>query len=154
MAIRLEVIGNLGRDAEVKDINGRQWLSFSVAPSRAKGDGETMWVSCLYGNIKLKQWLTKGKTVFVRGRYADGLYTGKDGRTGIDRKLFVDDLDLLGGGDGSGRDPFVAGAESLERRNNMWQDGTVRQAPPVQTAQPAAPAVNALGDDNDDDLPF
>lgn len=49
--IQIIIIGNLGRDAEVKRIGERDYISFSVA-STGKENGEevTRWISVLAGN--------------------------------------------------------------------------------------------------------
>lgn len=51
--ITLEIIGNIGADATIKDINGQKYISFSVAntDTYTTNTGErketTTWVSCL-----------------------------------------------------------------------------------------------------------
>lgn len=51
--IRLEIVGNLGADAEIKDYNGNKFVSFRVAHSEKWVDRQTgtittqtTWVSC------------------------------------------------------------------------------------------------------------
>lgn len=73
--LKIEVIGNLGADAEVRDFSGANFVSFRVAHSEkyTGADGyeheKTIWVSCLYGGnaANLMQYLRKGVKVFVRG---------------------------------------------------------------------------------------
>lgn len=75
-----EIIGNLGFDAVVKQINGKDYVSFDVAHEQRNGDrSETVWVSVLwYGNGgNLLQYLKKGAKVFVRGRLQAGIYTSQ-----------------------------------------------------------------------------
>lgn len=70
-----EVIGNIGKDAEIREFGERKYVSFTVAHSERKRnqDGQfeehTVWVSVLwYGDGgKLFQYLKKGCKVFVRG---------------------------------------------------------------------------------------
>mgnify|MGYP002087708599 CR=1 FL=1 len=51
--LTLEIIGNIGSDAIIKDINGQKYISFSVAntDTYTTNTGErkeiTTWVSCL-----------------------------------------------------------------------------------------------------------
>lgn len=52
--IKLEIVGNLGADAEIKDYNGNKFVSFRVAHSEKWVDRQTgtittqtTWVSCL-----------------------------------------------------------------------------------------------------------
>lgn len=72
---KIEVIGNLGADAQVKGENGKQFISFNVAHSDKWTDEagtvheSTQWVSCIINDVnsKVKDYLLKGKTVYVRG---------------------------------------------------------------------------------------
>lgn len=66
--IRLEIVGNLGADAEIKDYNGNKFVSFRVAHSEKWVDRQTgaittqtTWVSCsLNGDGKgLTEYLKK-----------------------------------------------------------------------------------------------
>lgn len=74
--LKLEIIGNLGADAQVQNHNGNQFVSFRVAHTDKWTDvktGEihynTQWVSCaLNGNGgNLLKWLKKGAKVYLRG---------------------------------------------------------------------------------------
>lgn len=74
--LQLEIIGNIGNDAEVKQINGKTCVSFNVAHSDTRRDANgneiktTTWVGVLMSGDggKLTQYLKKGAKVFVRGR--------------------------------------------------------------------------------------
>lgn len=73
--LKLCVIGNLGADAELKNFNGRDCVSFRVAHTHkfTKADGTlvetTTWVSCLLNGRaeKLLPYLRKGQKVYVDG---------------------------------------------------------------------------------------
>lgn len=66
--LQIEVIGNLGSDAEIKEINGKKYVSFSVADSYCGADSQgnrverTNWVSVLwYGDGgRMFSYLKKG----------------------------------------------------------------------------------------------
>lgn len=72
---KIEFIGNLGADAQVKDVNGNKFISFNVADTETYTDSNgqkqerTQWISCTMNGDggKLLQYLVKGKTVYVRG---------------------------------------------------------------------------------------
>lgn len=69
--LHLSVIGNLGADAEVKNFNSGDYVSFRVAHNyKVEDKDRTLWVSCLMrGNGgKLLEYLKRGATVFVTGR--------------------------------------------------------------------------------------
>lgn len=72
--LKLQVIGNLGADAQVKNANGSEFVSFRVAHTEsftANGQKQTrtVWVDVtLNGNGgNLLQYLKKGAKVFVDG---------------------------------------------------------------------------------------
>lgn len=92
------IIGNIGRDAEVKTINDKQYLSFSVASTEKNGEQETTsWVSVLAGNnTNLLPYLKKGQQVFVQGRLKAGIYQSQN-TFGIDLSVFAQTLQLCGG---------------------------------------------------------
>lgn len=99
--IELTIIGNLGKDAELKTINKNNYSSFSVAiTEKRNGQDITTWVSCMKldkdGN--LTKYLNKGKKVFLRGRPSVGAYTNQRGEMKADITLWANDLEFLGGG--------------------------------------------------------
>ena len=105
--IKLEIIGNLGADAEVKVYNGNKFVSFRVAHTDKWVDQntgvistQTTWVSCsLNGDGGgLTPYLKKGTKVFVRGTPNFVVYSSPKTHkmeTGIN--LFVREVELCGG---------------------------------------------------------
>jgi single-strand DNA-binding protein len=95
------VAGNLGKDAEVKNVGGQDVCSFSVASTtKVKGEDSTTWIRCsMWGSrgAKLAEYLTRGKAVCVSGGLTTREYEGK---TYIE--LRVDDVKLMGGNKESG----------------------------------------------------
>jgi single-strand DNA-binding protein len=93
---QLTIIGNLGYDATVKEINGNKFLEFSVAVNERfkKQDGTqvetTDWVSCTYRNIAVGQYLKKGDRILVQGNMKVAVYQAKDKswRAGINLNVF------------------------------------------------------------------
>lgn len=83
----LQIIGNIGKDAEIKNLNGKDYIIFSVCHSEKYTDthGQTRetatWVSC-YKSLpsNLLPYLKKGTKVFVRGSFNIKVskYQGKD----------------------------------------------------------------------------
>lgn len=74
--LKMEVIGNLGADAEIRSYNGRNFLSFRIAHSEKYTNQQTgeivnssTWVSCTMnaGFERLMPYLKKGVKVYVRG---------------------------------------------------------------------------------------
>lgn len=103
--LTIQVIGNLGADAELKSYNGREFITFRVAHTeRYTSNGQevsnTMWVDCTYnGNGgNLLGFLKKGKTVFVTGTMSVRIYDSKlhhDKRVGV--TCMVQRIELCGG---------------------------------------------------------
>lgn len=105
--IKLEIIGNLGADAEIKQYNGNKFVSFRVAHTDKWVDQQTgvistqtTWVSCsLNGDGgALTSYLKKGTKVYVRGTPGFVVYSSPKTHkmeTGIN--LFVREVELCGG---------------------------------------------------------
>lgn len=75
--LKIEIIGNLGADAETRELNGRKFYTFRVAHTDRTTDqntGETrektIWANCIANNLSegLLALLTKGQKIFIRGR--------------------------------------------------------------------------------------
>ena len=142
--IQANIIGNLGRDAEVKKINDKDYLSFSVASTEKKGDQETTtWVSCLASNNpNLLPYLKKGQQVFVSGRMSARIYQS-DNNIGMDISLFAHVLQLCGGK----RD------EGSVSSGSAAAPATQPPSPPLAST-PFPPPVDENGNPTPDDLPF
>ena len=103
---KIEIIGNLGADAELHSENGNEFVTFKVAHNerRQSADGqqrdEINWFSCsLNGkNENLLPYLKKGTCVFVRG---DGrlkqYHSEKQHRLMPGCDCFVREIQLVGG---------------------------------------------------------
>ena len=100
--LELTIIGNLGKDAEQKEINGRNYIAFNVACTDKRSDGteETTWVSCLKpaynGGNNIISFLTKGTKVFVRGKAYTRTYINQQNVAVATLNCNVYTLELLG----------------------------------------------------------
>lgn len=102
--LQLEVIGNIGNDAEIKEFGGKKYVSFNVAHSERRKDANgtsiesTTWVSVLwYGDGGgLTQYLKKGCKVFVRGRMSVKSYQDRNGNTQIAVNVNANEVNLCG----------------------------------------------------------
>lgn len=99
--LKLEFIGNLGRDCEVKVINGKNYNAFPVAVSEGFGENKkTVWINVLKfagENDKLGQYLTKGTKVYISGKPSFSAYTNKNNEAAYDVSLWANELELVGG---------------------------------------------------------
>lgn len=102
--IKIQVIGNLGADAQVYSENGSQFVKLSIADTerRTKSDGavveKTTWISATINGDggKLLQYLTKGTKVYASGDARVKTFHSEKQRAlvaGID--LFVRDIQLI-----------------------------------------------------------
>lgn len=103
--LKLEVIGNLGADAQVKSENGRTFVTFNVSHSERYKDANgqpydvTTWVSCAMsgngGNVL--QYLKRGQRVFCTGNMSVRIFdSAKDHCKKVGINLSVNSLELIG----------------------------------------------------------
>lgn len=141
--IKLQIVGHLGKDCIVKEVNGKNVINFSVAHSEKFKDStgtqreRTTWVECAYWTDRtaIAPYLMKGQLVYAEGSpEADG-YLNKENQPSATLRMRVRDIQLLGGKtDGS-----TSGNNS----------GSSAAATPV-----SAQANTARVEEPADDLPF
>ena len=108
--IKLQIIGNLGKDCIVKEVNGKNVINFSVAHTERYKDSQgnqkdrTTWVECAYwtDKINVAQYLTKGRTVYAEGSPEADAYTNKEGQASATLRMRVQNVQLLGGNSNDG----------------------------------------------------
>ena len=108
--IKLQVIGNLGKDCITNTVNGKNVINFNVAhtekfTSQGTQKDKTIWVECAYWTDKtgIAPYLRKGTQVYVEGTPEVRTYPKNDGTTGVSLTLRVQTVQLLGSrGDSSG----------------------------------------------------
>ncbi len=145
--IKLQVIGNLGKDAIVNNVNGKNVINFTVAHTERFKDAQgvqkdrTTWVDCAYWTDRtaIAPYLKKGTQVFVEGQPDVRTYQTQDGRQGASLTLRIASVQLLGSKNNEG------GAAPA---NTNYQSAPVA----AQSAQ-SVPAAGELTEPLDD-LPF
>jgi len=106
---RIQVIGNLTADAEVKEtINGlKKAINFSLATNEKYKDAngnpieKTYYYGCTVwreSNTKVSEYLTKGTKLFVEGTPEVEIYKDRSGETKSAIKITVQNFEILGGG--------------------------------------------------------
>ena len=104
--LKLELIGNLGADAEIVTTDGAKFVSFRVAHSEkwtgadGKEQSTTMWIDCIIQNVdsKVVPFLKSGTKVFIRGYASTRVYSSKKDRcmkAGLTCKVL--EVELCGG---------------------------------------------------------
>lgn len=102
--LKLQVIGNLGRDAVLNQVNGKSVINFTIAHNERYKDNtgtireRTQWIDCAFWTDRstLAQYLLKGKLVYVEGSPVVEMYTSKDGKQGVALRLRVQDVQFIG----------------------------------------------------------
>jgi single-strand DNA-binding protein len=139
--IKMQVIGNLGKDCVVNTVNGKNVINFTVAhtekykDSQGNNQEKTTWVDCAYWTDRtaVAPYLQKGTQVFVEGTPEVRSFTRNDGTAGASLSMRVREVQLLGRkGDNTTSGGSSYGNESA----------------------PARQDVPASVDDVADDLPF
>ena len=104
--LKFEVIGNLGADAEIKNIDGTKFVSMRVAHTEKWKDekGEvkelTQWVDVTLNNVDhgIIPYLRAGVKIFARGTGSARIYSSKKDRmmkAGL--KISAQEIELVGG---------------------------------------------------------
>src|ERR1700748_3734279 len=102
--IKLQVIGNLGKDCVTNTVNGKSVINFNVAHTEKFRDAQgnqkdkTIWVECAYWTDRtaVAQYLKKGTQVYADGTPEVRTYPKNDGTTGVSLTLRVFSVQLLG----------------------------------------------------------
>ena len=114
--IKMQLIGNLGKDAESRDVNGKKVINFSVAHTeKVKDESKTIWVDCAYWTDKegILPYLKKGQQVAVEGNPDIRKWEG-----GATLTLRVNSIQLLGGKQEASQQPQQQAAEVKEEEPN------------------------------------
>jgi single-strand DNA-binding protein len=114
------LMGNLTRDVELRSITGGQQVAeIGLAVNRRyrtkEGEDreETTFVDCeAWGRTAevMKQYLSKGRPVFVEGRLKLDQWTDKDGSKRSKMRVVIENFQFIGGsaGEGGARGPGAA----------------------------------------------
>ena len=143
--IKMQVIGNLGKDCIVNTVNGKNVINFTVAHTEKYKDSQgnqqekTTWVDCAYWTDRtaVAQYLTKGKQVYVEGQPEARSFQRNDGTPGSSLSLRVREVQLLGGRGESG-----GGAYQQPSNASSAMSGNSNVPSPSDITEPV------------DDLPF
>ena len=106
MKLKLEIIGNLGADATVREVNASKAIGFSVAHSEKYKNQEgvdvekTTWVNCTFWkyqgqSTEITKYLKKGTMVAIEGIPSVRGYQNQQGQNAASLDCRVTDLRLL-----------------------------------------------------------
>lgn len=145
--IKVEVIGNLGADAQLQEKNGNRFVSFRVANTDKwtdKTTGQiiesTQWISCTLNGDggALTPYLKKGSKVFIRGNAQFVIFSSaKTHQMEVGVNLFVREIELCGG-----------------QKENQQTPQQPQQPPQQPTQQPAQTSHKGKKQQNTDNMAF
>ncbi|HOZ85326.1 MAG TPA: single-stranded DNA-binding protein [Niabella sp.] len=153
--IKMHVIGNLGKDCVVNNVNGKGVINFTIAhtekfkDSHGNSQERTTWVDCAWwtDRTNVSQYLLKGKQVYVEGTPEVRSFTRNDGTFGATLTMRVRELQMLG--------TKNEGSQTTTQSGYGSNTGSV---PSAQSSAPAQanplPAANSSTNEPIDDLPF
>ena len=157
---RVILIGNLGRDPEVRYLpSGDAVANFSIATTEKWKDknGEmqeqTEWHRIAFFGRQAEicgEYLRKGSSVYIEGRLQTRKWTDKDGNERTTTEIRGDRMQMLGARGGGGgatpelREPDYAGSEPAGAAG----------APAAKKPAAAGAKKSSGFDDMDDDIPF
>lgn len=95
--ILVTITGHLGKDAVVRESNGRKFISFTMCSTVKRGNTErSTWVSVFYRySENLVAHLTRGKHVLVAGECEVSVYNGQGGAQ-VDMTVNASTLQFIG----------------------------------------------------------
>ncbi len=143
--LSLQIIGHLGNDATIENVNGNQVIKFSVAHSEKFKNAQgvqvdkTTWVRCNYWNDKttIAQWLKKGGLVEVTGQPTANAYADASGQPKASLDIRVTGISLLGSSpqkestEGGNKFADVADGSFTANRPQQSTQSTDKQDTPI-----------------------
>ena len=154
--IKLQIVGNLGKDCIVKEVNGKNVINFSVAHTERFKDStgtpreRTTWVECAYWTDRtaVAPYLKKGQLVFAEGSPEAEGYMNKENQAAATLRMRVREIQLLGGradgSPGNTSSPSMAGSASTSSYSSSGSGYN------SNSGSPAAAQMEEAADD----LPF
>lgn len=145
---QLTIIGHIGNDAEIKQVNGWNVINFNVAHSESHKNAEgvkvekTSWIQCAMwkkegSSLEIAKYLKKGTQIYAQGEADVSAYI-KDGKAIANLRLKIDNLTLLGGNKQQNNNNAAPSAAPVAQQNNTNH----------------TEATAATSEEASDDLPF
>lgn len=94
--LKAQIIGNVGSDAEVRSLGGKEYWQVRVAHRRRKEDpAEWVRVMARKNGDGLGRLLTKGAVVFAEGDLRCTWYVRRDGNSEMEVTIWADELQVM-----------------------------------------------------------
>jgi len=146
--LKAQIIGHIGRDADVKDLNGDTCITFNVASQQGKDKNgnqrPSLWAKCVIWkkagqSIEISKYLKKGTQVYCEGLAKTEHWMSRENAPAAQLVITVTDLKLLG---------------SKNDSASTTTDAPAEYAAPVAAAPVEAAPVEMTDMSGSDDLPF
>lgn len=95
--LEMQIIGHIGQDAIINNMEGGSVAYFSVAHSEKRGESTvTVWVDCsLWDREKVFPYLKRGAQVWLRGFPTVKMYEDKEGQKRCTLRLNAHSVQLV-----------------------------------------------------------
>ncbi|MGV8826961.1 MAG: single-stranded DNA-binding protein [Breznakibacter sp.] len=101
---KIILTGNLGQDAEIKEVGSKKAINLRVAVSLdhgKEGAENTEWVRAVIWksegqSLKVAEYLKKGKHVMIEGVPSAETYKSKEGETKVYMHVIVKEIEFWG----------------------------------------------------------
>ena len=161
--INVNFVGRLGNDSEIRESNGKQFISMRVAVDDynfSTKEKVTQWVNVTSHNtnvMNMQQYLKKGSSVMVLGRSRMRTYVNKDQVVVPTMDVFADRIEFVGGSskDESEEAPKGAVCGTLINTQASAVNAAAEAARNSNRTVLSQNSVSAVASTTDtDDLPF
>lgn len=155
---KITIIGNITRDAEIRDFSNRKAINFSVAVNESYKDSSgtkvekssffncTLWRE----NTTIATYLKKGVKVYIEGDNFDSeYYQNKEGEIKSSIKITVNRLELLSTNQNNQTQQTQPSQNQQTARNNNSGYPVLNHTPDNQNQNQISSSTFS-----DDDLPF
>ena len=123
------LLGNVGKDPQIRDGNGQKFATFSLATtdkSYTKRDGTVMperteWRSIVAnGNIVqvIERYVKAGTKLYIEGKLRTRKYTDRDNTERQVTEVYVDSMELLGSKQESNPNVPIANQQHSQQNNS------------------------------------
>ncbi len=94
----ITITGNIVENAGIRknSTTGKDFLAFRVAVHDNTGDKKTTFYKVSSQKLNMKEYLTRGKQVLVRGKFTHTLTYDNDGTPFVNLYIFENYIELLG----------------------------------------------------------
>lgn len=101
--LTVNLIGNLGADAQIKESNGHKFLSFNIAHTEkyvqnGQPISRTQWISVAMNHYsdKLLPYLVRGAKIYVYGKLNTNIWYDKNRVANVSLNVMADNVELCG----------------------------------------------------------